>query len=192
MCRVFPRLEKNIVLLQVAMCGYVCSLLGCSFWILGKTSLCKGYSCIGPDYSGKWLCHHPWGYLKVMQIWCLGIWFSGGAWQCWVITDTDDCWGVLTPSSDPIRKVKDFSWSLFQLSLSCFDKTLFAFHQFPALATLSWVCEPCLCSWPISISTQTSASALICGGWIFWFFGVFFFFFFFLHSSTQLSTLFCL
>lgn len=42
------------------------------YWILGKTSLWKELLSIGTGCPGQWLSHHPWRYLKDMQMWHLG------------------------------------------------------------------------------------------------------------------------
>ena len=47
-------------------------------WILRKMSSLKGLSSTGTGCPGKWLSHHPWRYLKDVQLWHLGTWFSGG------------------------------------------------------------------------------------------------------------------
>ena len=47
-------------------------------WISRKNSSPKELSSTGAGCPGKWLSHHPWRYLKDMQVWRLGTWFSGG------------------------------------------------------------------------------------------------------------------
>ena len=47
-------------------------------WILGKITSMKELQCTGTACPGKWLRHHPWRYLKNLQMQCLGPWFSGG------------------------------------------------------------------------------------------------------------------
>jgi len=45
-------------------------------WILGKKSLLKEWSDIGPGCPGKWWSHHPWRCSKNVYMWYFGIWFS--------------------------------------------------------------------------------------------------------------------
>lgn len=46
-------------------------------WISGKISSLKGLTSTERDCPGKCLSHHPWRYLKDLDVW-LGTWFSGG------------------------------------------------------------------------------------------------------------------
>jgi len=43
---------------------------------LGKISLLKEWSSIGPGCPGNWWTHHPWRCSKNLQTWHFGTWFS--------------------------------------------------------------------------------------------------------------------
>jgi len=63
-------------------------------WILGKMSLLKEQSGIRIGCPGKWLRHHPWRYLKDVQMGSLGIWFSSGIDSVRLIAGIDDLEGL--------------------------------------------------------------------------------------------------
>jgi len=47
-------------------------------WLVGKLASPKELSSIATVCPGMWLSDHPWIYLKDLEMWCLGTWFSGG------------------------------------------------------------------------------------------------------------------
>jgi len=49
---------------------------GGSDWILGKMSLLKECSGIGPGCPGQWGSPHPWRGSETLWMWHLGTWFS--------------------------------------------------------------------------------------------------------------------
>jgi len=59
-------------------------------WILWKISSLKGLSSSGTGCPGQWWSHHPWRYLKDVQAWCLGTWFSGGLGSVRLMVGLDD------------------------------------------------------------------------------------------------------
>jgi len=65
-------------------------------WILGKISLLKEWSDIGPGCPGQWWSPHPWRGSKNMRMWHLGTWFSrhGGV---GVMVGLDDLRGLFQP-----------------------------------------------------------------------------------------------
>ena len=67
-------------------------------WISGKISSLKGLSSIGTGCPAKWLSHHPWRYyLKDVQTWHLGTWFSGGLGSLRLTVGLDDLKALFQP-----------------------------------------------------------------------------------------------
>jgi len=47
-------------------------------WMLGNSSLQKGWLNTEIGSPGRWLSHQPWMCLKSIWMWCSGTWFSRG------------------------------------------------------------------------------------------------------------------
>ena len=62
-----------------------------------KNFFTEEQSGIGTGGPGKWLRHHPWRYLKDIQMQSLGTWFSGGIDSVRLMVGLDDLDGLLQP-----------------------------------------------------------------------------------------------
>jgi len=62
-----------------------------------KNFFTERISGIGTGCPGKWLSHHPWRYLKDVEMWCLGTWFSGGLNSARLMIGLDDFKSLFQP-----------------------------------------------------------------------------------------------